>query len=69
MSLAIENSFSSSCLRDAECYFKNENNRGSTSILFNVPWQKLEATSYLLLECLTMLGAALNFSQITPEKK
>ena len=66
MRLAIENGFSS-CLRDAGC-FKNENNRGSTSVLFNVPWQKLEATSCPLLVCLMVLEA-LNFSHITLEKK
>ena len=64
MRLAIENSFSS-CLRDAGC-FKNENNRGSTSVLSNVPWQKLEATSCPLLVCVTVLEA-LNFSHITLE--
>ena len=67
MRLAIENSFSS-CLRDAKRCFKNENNRGSTSVLFNVPWQKLEATSCPLLVCLTVLEA-LNFSHTTLEKK
>ena len=67
MRLAIENSFSS-CLRDVERCFKNENNRGSSSVLFNVPWQTLEATSCSLLVCLTVLEA-LNFSHITLEKK
>ena len=67
MHLAIENSFSS-CLRGAERCFKNENNHGSTSVLFNVPWQKLEATSCPLLVRLMVLEA-LNFIHTTLEKK
>ena len=69
MRLTIENSFLSFCRRDAERCFKNENNRGSTSVFLMYRGKSFNKRYVLVLECLTVVEAALNQIHITFEKE